>query len=143
MSRLNDMTRLHDQVIAGHGRRKGLVASLMSGGVARRVAVAATRVANQNANEARSRRLMATLSAFMAALAVQEKGRRKAATRARKSRVAFVGGVARNVASLAHDVASMRSLNRAENAASRTAWCGVAVIAASGKRSVKSASHAA
>ncbi|MDO8369933.1 MAG: hypothetical protein Q7S71_04400 [Candidatus Nitrotoga sp.] len=143
MSRLNDMTRLRDQIQAGHQGRKCLIADLMAGGVARRVSVGVTRAANQNANEDRSRRLMARLSAFMAALAMQEKGRQKMAARSRKSRVAFVDSVARDVASLARDIASMRNANRAENAASHSAWRGVSIVAASSKRSMKSASHAA
>jgi hypothetical protein len=143
VSRLDDMTRLRDQVLAGHRGRKSLVTSLIGGGIARRVAVGATRAANQNANEERSRHLMATLSAFMAALGMQEKGRHKAATRSRKARIAFVDSVSRDVAALARDVATTRNANRAMNAASRGAWRGVAVVAPTGKRSAKLASHAA
>lgn len=143
MSRLDDMTRLRDQVQAGHQERKSLVASLIGGGAARRVAVGVTREENQNANEERSRHLMMTLSAFMAGLAAHEKGRKKAAIRSRKARIVFVDSVSRDVASLARDVASTRSTNRAENVASRRAWRGVAVVAASSKRSAKSTGHAA
>ncbi len=142
MSRIDDMTRLHDHVQAGHRTRKSLVAFLVSGGAERRVTVGAVRRANVAENDERSRSLMASLLTFMGGLTAQEKGRRQAAARAHKSRVTFIKKLERDVASLAHGVALTRQANRAENAASSAAWTGVAVVA-SGKRSAKSSRAAA
>lgn len=142
MSRVDDMTRLCGQVQAGRRERKSFVANLVSGGAARRAAVGAVCVANANANEARRRSLMASLSAFMANLAANEKDRQQEAARLRKALAAFVNTVVQDVASLTRDVASARKANRAENAAARNAWCGV-VVAVTGKRGAKSTSPAA
>jgi hypothetical protein len=142
VSRLDDMTRLRDQVQAGRRERKSLVANLALGCIARRVAVGGVREANMAANDERSRSLMASLSAFMANLAMHEKGRRQVAGRSRKARVSFIRKVGRDVAALARDVASTRHANRTENAASRTAWRGV-TVAAHGKRGAKSTSPSA
>lgn len=142
MSRLNDMSRLHDQIQAGRRDRMAMLANLNGGANARRMAVGAMREANRAENNKRSRNLMETLSGFMANLAMNEKGRRQMEGKSRKARLAFIRKLGRDVASLARDVASTRNANRTENAASRAAWHGV-VISASGKRTAKSASQAA
>lgn len=137
MSRLDDITRLRDQIQAGRLERMSLVANLVGGGAARRMAVGLVREANMAENDERSRSLKATLSAFMANLAMHEKGRRQGAARLHKAHVTFVRRLGRDAASLARNVASVRNANRAENAASRAAWRGI-VFAASGRRGVRS-----
>lgn len=144
MSRVDDMTRLHDQVVAGHRERQSVVASLESSGDARRAAVSASRMAIMQANKDRRSNLSVSLSAFMANLAKEDKSRQKEAARLRKALAGFVHSVERDVVSLARDVAATRKSNRAmnaatnaENTAAHAAWRGIAV---SGKRGAKSKS---
>lgn len=142
MSRVDDMTRLHDQVKTGRRERKNGVANLVNSGDARRAAVGVARAATADANKERRRNLSVSLSAFMANLANEDKSRQKEAARLRKALAGFVHSVERDVASLARDVAATRKSNRAmnaathaENAAAHAAWSGIAV---SGKRGSKS-----
>lgn len=149
MSRVDDMTRLHDQVIAGHRGRKSFISNLVKNGDARSAAVGVARAAIVAANNERKRNLKGNLSAFMANLAAKENSRQQEAARLRVTLAAVVDAVAKDVASLSRDVAATRKANRAmnaathaENAAAREAWRGVA-MSSSGRRGAKSGSHAA
>jgi len=107
------MIRLHDQIQAGRLGRRTLVADLARGDAEMKKNMRELRGANSAANEERSRRVMAMLSAFMGRLAAHEKGRKKFATKLRRARIGFVN-------KLAHDIGAMRLAYRAENAAARS-----------------------
>lgn len=149
MSRVDDMTRLHDQVMAGHRGRKSFIINLVKSGDARSAAVGVTRAAIVAANKERKRNLKGNLSAFMANLATNENNRQQEAARLRRTLAAVIDGIAKDVASLSRGVAATRKANRAmnaathaENTAAREAWRGL-VMSASGKRSAKSKSSSA
>jgi hypothetical protein len=119
VSRVNDMTRLHDQIQSGRLGRRTLVADLARGDADMKKAISDVRGANLAANEERSRSVMATLSSFMANLAAAERGRQQVAAQSRKAR-------ANSANKLARDIGSKRHAYRIENAAARSAWHGTA-----------------
>lgn len=117
MSRVNDMTRLHDQIQSGRLGRRTLVADLARGDAEMKKTMRDVRGANLAANEERSRSVMATLSAFMANLAADEKNRQQVAAKLRQARAGFVN-------KLACDMGATRHAYRNENAAAKSAWHG-------------------
>jgi spore germination cell wall hydrolase CwlJ-like protein len=139
MSRVDDMVQLCGQIQAGHSARRELVVNLARSGAEASAANQATRKANQAANQERWRSLKERLTAYRTTLVAHENSRKIEAAHSRKARVKFVAGLTRNSVALARNSATVRKVNKSENAAARTAWLGTA---ASGKHGGKSSSLA-